>query len=838
MATTIKKMCMAGVIGIVLTVIVACGGATSDGTSDQTADTGSIALKIVFDANSHQHGKAFASCRDINTVTAQVFDSAGNELSTIHRWSCDARQGTITGVKKGIDRQVIVRGVWDNDGQETLFYEGRSPKFAVQGGDPARVTVNVDFVPDFPNLDQTQLEQLHYLADQDDDNYTRSDGDCDDHNPNRHPNADEICNGEDDNCNGMADEPYKTFYWDADGDHYGTESRTIQGCTVPLGYAEQAADCDDTNPNIHPGADEIECDNLDNDCDGHKSCNNPDGTFYRDADGDGFGDQSISVQGFQEGYVPDNTDCDDTKAEVKPGATETCNNIDDDCDGDIDENLLNAYHPDADKDGYGDSHESTYACTAPADYLLDGSDCNDGDGNIHPKMPEQCNGIDDNCDGEIDEGMSTVTYYADLDGDGFGDPDREKTACTAPTGYVENSQDCDDTKGYVKPGIEEVCNEIDDNCDGRIDEGCPWNKIFYDIEQSNAQSVIPGNNGGYVMAGDADDNALVIKIDKNGNALWNQTYGDTYEQNITSIAPGNDGGYVITGVISNSDTLYSDALIIKIDENGSELWTKLFGATALDAAVSILPDNAGGYTIAGNTRKSYLVSSWESWVFKIDENGNQTTSNQTIGNRTAAYSAISANSGGYVIAGEIYPIGGGYSNAWVIKIDKDGNEQWTKTFGGSDGDGAYSITHSNTGGYIIVGYTIPDGADYSDLWVIKIDEDGNETWTRTFGGSGSEKATSITPGNNGGYVITGWTYSYGAGNSDAWVIKIDEDGNEQWAQTFGSTGSDDASSITPGNNGGYVIVGSTELPSDDPLAFDYGIMAIKIDENGNAPATP
>lgn len=848
MSTTNRKACMAGVIGIVLTLIVACGGETPDGTSAQTADTGSIALKIIHEPNpeagSHQQGKAFSSCRDISTVTAQVFDGSGNELSEIHRWRCDARQGTIKGVKKGIDRQVVVRGVWENDdGQETLFYEGRSPKFSVEGGVTARVAVNVDFVPDFPDLAPEQLEQLEYLADQDDDNYTQSDGDCDDLDASRHPGAFEECNGVDDNCNGMADEPYHTFYWDEDGDGFGTESRTIQSCTTPVGYAPQADDCDDANPNIHPGADEIECDNLDNDCDGEKICNNPDGTYYLDADGDGFGDQSNFRQGFQEGYVLDNTDCDDTKTNVNPDANETCNDIDDDCDGQTDEGLLNTYHPDEDGDGYGDSHESTVACTAPADYILDGRDCNDGDGNIHPGIPEQCNGIDDNCDGEIDEGMSAVTYYADLDTDGFGDPERATTACTAPTGYVENSRDCDDTCDDVNPDAEEVCNGIDDNCDGQIDEGCPWNKAFYDIEDSVANSVIPGNNGGYVMAGYAEDKTLVIKIDENGNELWNRTYGDTYEQGVDSITPGNDGGYVIAGSIGNSDTHYWDALVIKIDENGNELWTQIFGGTAMDFAVSILPDNAGGYLIAGNTRNSIYVSSYESWVLKIDEDGNnqwdQTTWNQIIGNRTVVYSAISANSGGYVIAGEIYPIGGGLRNAWVIKIDEDGNEQWTKTFGGSGSDSAYSITPSNSdsGGYVIVGYSDSYGAGDSDVLVIKIDENGNEQWTQTFGGTDQDSADSITPGNNGGYVISGSTRSYGAGSSDAWIIKINEDGNEQWAQTFGSTGTDVARSITPGNNGGYIIVGNTELPSE-PLDYRYNVLAIKIDEDGNAPGTP
>ncbi|PXF60603.1 MAG: hypothetical protein C4B59_08775 [Candidatus Methanogaster sp.] len=199
-------------------------------------------------------------------------------------------------------------------------------------------------------------------------------------------------------------------------------------------------------------------------------------TYYGDADGDGYGDPENTTEAYSAptGYVTDNTDCDDTNADVNPGATEVCGNgIDDNCDGQIDEGCtLTTYYGDADGDGYGDPTNTTEAYSAPAGYVADNTDCDDTNAAVNPGATEVCNGIDDNCDGQVDEGVMT-TYYGDADGDGYGDPTNTTDACSAPDGYVTDNTDCDDTNADVNPGATEVRNGIDDNCDGQIDEGCP-----------------------------------------------------------------------------------------------------------------------------------------------------------------------------------------------------------------------------------------------------------------------------------------------------------------------------------------------------------------------------
>jgi MYXO-CTERM domain-containing protein len=295
-------------------------------------------------------------------------------------------------------------------------------------------------------------------------------GDCDDAVATTHPNASELCNGADDDCDSLVDENVKTtWYRDADTDGYGTTATTTQACTAPAGYVAASTDCDDTRSNVHPNAPEI-CDSRDNDCDGATD-EGVTATFYADADADGYGNAAVPTVACSApaNTVTNATDCDDTKVAVNPAATEICNGIDDDCDAQIDEGVRITYYADFDADGYGDLATTAAACTRPSGFVADATDCDDTLATVHPLATEVCNGRDDDCDGLTDEAGATV-WHADADGDSYGDATVSVTACTAPNGYVADGTDCNDADGTAFPGAPEACDGVDDDCDGAIDD--------------------------------------------------------------------------------------------------------------------------------------------------------------------------------------------------------------------------------------------------------------------------------------------------------------------------------------------------------------------------------
>jgi gliding motility-associated-like protein len=360
--------------------------------------------------------------------------------------------------------------------------------------------------------------------------YVADNTDCDDTEVNAYPGNTEICDGIDNNCDGQIDEGVTTtFYADTDSDNFGDATNTTQACSAPSGYVSDNTDCDDTNASIYPGAAEVADNGIDEDCDGadaltwyqdsdgdtygnpnvtteantqptgyvadNTDCNdtnsainpgeteipdngideNCDGSdasiWYQDSDGDGFGNPNVSQESNTQpsGYVSDNTDCDDTEANAYPGNTEVCDGIDNNCDGQVDEGLLLTFYADNDGDGFGNASDSVQACSAPSGYVSDNTDCDDTEGNNFPGNTEVCDGIDNNCDGQIDEGVLS-TFFADSDGDGFGDASDSVQACSTPSGYVADNTDCDDTEANNYPGNTEVCDGIDNDCDGLIDD--------------------------------------------------------------------------------------------------------------------------------------------------------------------------------------------------------------------------------------------------------------------------------------------------------------------------------------------------------------------------------
>jgi hypothetical protein len=302
-------------------------------------------------------------------------------------------------------------------------------------------------------------------------------GDCDDLDDDSYPGASEVCDEADNDCDGATDEDAtdaQTFYGDSDGDGYGGDRYTTSACSAPTGYVDNSGDCDDLDAGSYPGASEV-CDEADNDCDGAIDEDATDAqAAYADSDGDGYGDPDSTTEACAppSGYVDNSGDCDDLDGDSYPGASEVCDEADNDCDGDTDEDATDAqtFHADSDGDGYGDVRDTVDRCLAPSGYVSDDTDCDDGATAVYPGAAEVCDGIDNDCDRETDEDADDAeTFYADLDGDGFGTDELTSTACAAPSGFVSADGDCDESDGAINPDAEEVCDGVDNDCDGTVD---------------------------------------------------------------------------------------------------------------------------------------------------------------------------------------------------------------------------------------------------------------------------------------------------------------------------------------------------------------------------------
>jgi len=276
---------------------------------------------------------------------------------------------------------------------------------------------------------------------------------------------------------------------------------------------------------------------------------------------------------------------------------------------------------------------------------------------------------------------------------------------------------------------------------------------------------------------------------------------------------------ILTAVILLSITAFSQP---------DTLWTKTFGGSLHDDAISVQQTSDGGYIVVGSTN-SYGAGSFDVYLIKTDASGNETWS-QTFGgsNMDWGESVQQTSDGGYIITGWTESYGAGWADVYLIKTDSGGNQQWYQTFGGSGDEFGFSVQQTSDGGYIVTGYTSSYGAGYYDVYLIKTDAGGNELWSQTFGGSYYDFGNSVQQTDDGGYIIAGWTSSYGAGSYDVYLFKTDAGGNELWSQTFGGSSDDRGYSVQQTSDSGYIIAGCgiTE-------GVGYGVYLIKTDALGN-----
>ncbi|MGB4095655.1 MAG: T9SS type A sorting domain-containing protein [Bacteroidales bacterium] len=378
-------------------------------------------------------------------------------------------------------------------------------------------------------------------------------------------------------------------------------------------------------------------------------------------------------------------------------------------------------------------------------------------------------------------------------------------------------------------------------CFGQINFENTYGGIHRDIGYSVQQT----NDNGYIITGvtksfgdSTSDNVYLIKTDENGDTLWTKTFGDINDDCGFSVLQTNDNGYIVVGSNRISiDTVYM--YIIKTDINGDTLWTKTL-TSRYNFGYSVQQTNDNGYIIVGETKDNYNYGcESDVYIVKINENGD-TLWTRTYGgpyegtlNNDIGQFVLQTNDNGFIIAGGTEKWGySGWKNIYLIRTDINGDTLWTKTYGETCEvceNWAFSMTKTNDSGYVICGYIQNYDTYGKDVYIMKIDSIGNQQWYKTYGGIYDDVGRSIYKTNDNGYIITGYTESFGVGNCDVYLIKTDINGDILWARTYGGAENDVGYSVQQTNDNGYIISGSTRSFGDG----SSDVYLIKTDENGN-----
>jgi len=342
-----------------------------------------------------------------------------------------------------------------------------------------------------------------------------------------------------------------------------------------------------------------------------------------------------------------------------------------------------------------------------------------------------------------------------------------------------------------------------------------WTKTYGGDSIDGGYSVQQTTEGGFIITGytksygAGNRDVYLIRTDANGDTLWTKTYGGDSLDVGYSVQQTTDGGFIITGYTESYGAGSYDVYLIRTDENGDTLWTRTFGGSSADVGYSVQQVTDGGFIIAGYTR-SYGAGGSDVYLIKTDENGD-TLWTKTYGGShdDKGYSVQQTTDDGFIITGYTKSYGAGNSDVYLIRTNENGDTLWTRTYGGNSIDVGYSVQQTTDGGFIIAGYTRSYGAGSYDVYLIKTDENGNTLWTRTFGGDSIDVGYSVQQVTDSGFIIAGYTRSYGAGGSDVYLIKTDENGDTLWTKTYGGDSIDIGNSVQQTTDGGFIITGYT-----------------------------
>ena len=319
--------------------------------------------------------------------------------------------------------------------------------------------------------------------------------------------------------------------------------------------------------------------------------------------------------------------------------------------------------------------------------------------------------------------------------------------------------------------------------------------------------------------------AVPLLATTEGDIQWERTYGGAGADAAYVVIQTADGGFALAGRAASFGAGEDDFWLVKTDRNGIQQWTRTYGGAGSDWAYAVTQTTDGGFALAGGT-VSFGAGGADGWLVKTDARGTLQW-NQTYGGSKLdeAYAIIETSDGGFVLAGRTQSYGADTTDVWLVKTDTHGNMEWQQTYGGSDDERAFSVIQMTDGGFTLAGYTFSYGAGKCDAWLVKTDATGNMEWQQTYGGAGGEIVYAGIQTTDGGFALAGPNYATGG---DAWLVKTDAHGNMEWQQTYGGSHSDYVYAVIETADGGFALAGCTEAYG---AVGTYGWL-VKMDVNG------
>ncbi|MCS7311413.1 MAG: hypothetical protein NZ742_00635 [Acidobacteria bacterium] len=288
---------------------------------------------------------------------------------------------------------------------------------------------------------------------------------------------------------------------------------------------------------------------------------------------------------------------------------------------------------------------------------------------------------------------------------------------------------------------------------------------------------------------------------------WTQTYGGGQVEVAYSAQTTIEGGLVITGYTESFGTGGTDAWVLRLDAAGDLVWQKAFGGGDSDVAYAVRVTSDGGFVLCGYTSSSTAGGDVRAWVFRLNADGGLVW--QRAYGPGVAYDVRPTPDGGFVVVGTTTAFGATGLDLWVLRLDAQGNIVGQKRYGGGGSDVGYSVRVTPDGGFVVAGFTTSFGAGSYDAWVLRLDASGGVLWQRAYGGGLQDWAYSVDLTPDGGFVVAGYTESFGAGRNDVWVLKLDASGSVQWTATYGDTADDYAYAVQTLPAGGFIVAGYT-----------------------------